>query len=128
MTIAELAAKYGVESTVVEQAVTANGFTISQVDDSNEYLVAKYIDYLKAVEEAKEVRDYFKYSDGEESVDKSRIYDNYRKHYNDLLAVWKDAKELYDRSIATSEHSAYHQRKRAPWLDRRRASVRRPFR
>lgn len=128
MTINELVEKYSVEEAIVSRAIVANGFTITDIDDSNEYLVAMYIDYLVAEESAKKARDAFRYTDGEETVDKSKVFENYRRHYMDLFNVWKDAKKIYDNSIWRPDNSAFHVRKRAPHLDRRRASVRRPFR
>lgn len=127
MTVEELVAKYGSDESTVLRSVTSNGLTIEQVDASNEHLVQMYVEYLEARKEADAVRDNFKYQDGEESVDKTKVYDNYRKHYQDLFNAWKESKEMYDRS-ASSEHSRYYQRKRASWLDRPRASLRRPFR
>lgn len=127
MTIEELAAKLGVEESIAARAVVANGFSIDDVNDANQHLVEMHTEYLTAVKEADDVKNNFKYSDGEESVDKTKVYDNYRKHYQDLLSAWKDAKELYDRSTA-EEGSRFHLRKRADWLDRGRTSIRRPSR
>ena len=66
MTIEELAEEFGVEIREVRKALTANGFAISEVSENSKHLIELYLDYLKAETEASEMRDAFKYQDGEE--------------------------------------------------------------
>lgn len=127
MTIGELATEMNAEEGDVARAIVANGFSINDIDASNQYLVEMYVEYLQSRREADTVKDNFKYSDGEESVDKTRVYDQYRDHYRDLHSEWKDAKETYDRSVSEAS-TRYYQRKRADWLDRKRTPIRRTFR
>jgi len=128
MTIEELAIRYEVDESMVARAIVANGFTPSDVDESNEYLVKMHVEYLIAMKEADEVRNSFSYQDGEESVNKSSVYDNYRRHFKDLETAWKEAKNLYDRSKHEEAFGNFHIRRRAPHLDRGRNSVRRTSR
>src|SRR5699024_8152798 len=93
MTIEELAEEFGVEVREVRKALTAKGFAISEVSENSKRLIELYLDYLEAETEASEMRDAFKYQDCEEQVDKSKVYENYRKHYMDLYDKWQRAKQ-----------------------------------
>ena len=130
MTVEELATEIGADVQEVRKALTANGFSIEDITTKNMYLVEMYVRYLIAKNEAEEVRNSFRFQDGEEQVDKSRVYDNYRRHYLDLLADWQDAFERYSDSINELSNNSFHLRKRADFLDanRRKRRIRRTFR
>ena len=130
MTVEELAAEIGADVQEVRKALTANGFSIEDITTKNMFLVEMYVRYLIAKDEAEEVRNSFRFQDGEEQVDKSRVYDNYRRHYLDLLADWQNAFERYSDSINELGNSSFHLRKRADFLDanRRKRRIRRTFR
>ncbi|UBH21878.1 hypothetical protein LAU42_08870 [Macrococcus armenti] len=119
MDVQALATKLEVEQSIVERAVLANGFSIDlDYTTPQENLITMYTEYLLAKEDEKNARLAFKYQDGEESVDKSEIYDQYRKYANDLRRDWSEAKALYDDEFSGS-HSFFTIRKRAPHLDAR---------
>lgn len=119
MDVQALATKLEVEQSIVERAVLANGFSIDlDYTASQENLITMYTEYLLAKEDEKNARLAFKYQDGEESVDKSEIYDQYRKYANDLRRDWSEAKALYDDEFS-GRHSFFTIRKRAPHLDAR---------
>lgn len=125
----DLAQMYNVEISVIHRAISENGFTPTEITEKNEYLIGMYVDYLKALKDAEAFKDTFRYQDGEEMVDKSGVYDNYRRHYMDLLQTWEKSKALYDRNTHQSEFGNFHIRQRAGFLDARRSqSRRRPFR
>lgn len=130
LAIEDLATEIGADVREVRKALTANGFSIEEITTKNKYLVEMYISYLVAKDEAEEVRNSFRFQDGEEQVDKSRVYDNYRRHYLDLLADWQDAFERYSDSINELSNNSFHLRKRAEFLDanRRTRRIRRTFR
>lgn len=99
MNIDELIEEYGVERQVAVKAVRANGFQVDATFDGDQYhLITLYLDYLEAMDEAKEQRRAFKYTDGEESVDKSGVYDKFRRYAMDLFSAWTSAKRDYDNA------------------------------
>lgn len=99
MNLDELTTELGVDKAVVKKAVQANGFpTDGTFEGEQTHLITLYVDYLEAMDEAKEQRRAFKYTDGEESVDKSKIYDQFRRHAMDLFSAWSSAKRDYDNS------------------------------
>lgn len=113
----KLAYELAVDESVVSRAIHANGFSIdADFDSEQENLIRMYVDYLIALEDAKEARLAFKYADGEESVDKSRIFDQYRKYANDLKDAWEDVKKAYDKSLG-GKGSFFTIRTRAGFLD-----------
>lgn len=128
MTVEELAEEYGVEVREITKALAANGFSINEVTQSSKFLMELYIDYLKAEQEAASVRNSFKYQDGEEQVDKSKVYENYRKYYVDLYDKWMRAKQDYADSRSKDEGSSFHLRKRADFLDSKQNRLRRSSR
>lgn len=121
MTLDELIASIDAEEEKIVKAIIANDFSLdsgTEYDEKKVSLVEAYVDYLVAREEAKEVRIAFKYTDGEESVDKSGIYDQYRRYANDMLAHWRDMKNAYDKRNAGLT-SFFTVRKRAGYLNER---------
>lgn len=113
----ELVEKLGVDSGIVEEAINANGFfDFTEFTAQEVYLLKTYIDYLAALELVKESQEYFKYTDGEESVDKSKVYDQVRRTANDLLTIWRNAKADYDAKDSGTK-SFFTLRKRARFLD-----------
>ena len=113
----ELVEKLGVDSEIVEEAINANGFfDFTEFTAQEVYLLKTYIDYLVALELVKESQEYFKYTDGEESVDKSKVYDQVRRTANDLLTIWRNAKSDYDAKDSGTK-SFFTMRKRARFLD-----------
>ena len=76
-----------------------------------------YIDYLKALDEANEIKDSFRFQDGEEMIDKSNLFQNHRRLYMDLFQAWKDAKTEYSRATHQAQFGAFHLRQRAGFLD-----------
>lgn len=113
MTVIELAAELAVEVEVVEQAVIANGFsTDDSFDARQKHLISAYVDYLIAMEDAREQRIAFKYTDGEESVDKTGVYDQYRRYALDLLGAWREAKRQYDDEMDGGSESFFMVRPR----------------
>lgn len=113
----ELVEKLGVDSEIVEEAINANGFfDFTEFTAQEVYLLKTYIDYLAALELVKESQEYFKYTDGEESVDKSKVYDQVRRTANDLLTIWRNAKSDYDAKDSGTK-SFFTMRKRARFLD-----------
>lgn len=113
----ELVEKLGVDSLIVEEAINANGFFDKKEFSAQEvYLLRLYVDYLAALEDVKDAQHAFKYTDGEESVDKSNVYDQVRRTANDVMGKWRQAKSDYDAK--TSGNKAFFTlRKRARFLD-----------
>lgn len=119
MDMSKLAYELAVDESVVSRAIHANGFSIdADFDSEQENLIRMYVDYLLALEDAKEARLAFKYADGEEAVDKSRVFDQYRKFANDLKDSWEDVKKAYDKSLVGKD-SFFMIRNRAGFLDER---------
>ena len=116
----DLAQMYNVEINVIHRAISENGFTPTEITEKNEYLIGMYIDYLKALAEANEIKDSFRFQDGEEMIDKSNLFQNHRRLYMDLFRAWKDAKTEYERATHQSQFGAFHLRQRAGFLDERR--------
>lgn len=113
----ELVEKLGVDSEIVVEAINANGFfDLMEFTAQEVYLLKTYIDYLIAMEDVKEAQHAFKYTDGEESVDKSNVYDQVRRTANDLSGKWRAAKSAYDAKTSGTK-SFFTLRKRARFLD-----------
>lgn len=109
----KLVEKLGVDSEIVEQAIGANDFfNKTEFTPEEVYLLRTYSKYLLALEDVEEAKNAFKYTDGEESVDKSNVYDQVRRTANDLLGTWRQARSSYDakssgtRSFATIRRRA----------------------
>lgn len=113
----EIVESLGVDEELVTLSISANNFTETNFSDRQTFLIKLYVDYLVARKEAEEIRNSFRYQDGEEQVDKSSVYDNYRRHYVDLLTEWEKAKREYEADQTVSGGSAFHLRKRADFLD-----------
>lgn len=116
----ELVYKFDSDETTVTRSIVANNFKLEDVDENNDFLIGMYIDYLKALAEANEIKDSFRFQDGEEMVDKSNLFQNHRRLYMDLFRAWKDAKTEYERATHQSQFGAFHLRQRAGFLDERR--------
>lgn len=116
----ELVYKFDSDETTVTRSIVANNFKLEDVDENNDFLIGMYIDYLKALAEANEIKDSFRFQDGEEMVDKSNLFQNHRRLYMDLFQAWKDAKTEYERATHQSQFGAFHLRQRAGFLDERR--------
>ena len=113
----ELVEKLGVDGEIVEEAINANGFFDKEEFNAQEvYLLRLYVDYLAALEDVKVAQHSFKYTDGEESVDKSNVYDQVRRTANDLMGKWRQAKTDYDAKDSGTK-SFFTLRKRARFLD-----------
>lgn len=114
-----IAAEIGVDRSIVEKAVKANGFfDKSTLDAEEENLVALYAEYLEAMVDVKEQRRAFKYTDGEESIDKSNAFDQYRRYANDLFSMYTSARRAYDDARSGTQ-SFFKIRGRAGVLDER---------
>lgn len=116
----ELVYKFDSDETTVTRSIVANNFKLEDVDENNDFLIGMYIDYLKALAEANEIKDSFRFQDGEEMVDKSNLFQNHRRLYMDLFQAWKDAKTEYERATHQSQFGAFHLRQRAGFLDEHR--------
>ena len=116
-TLEELVYKFDSDETTVTRSVVANNFKLEDVDENNDFLIGMYIDYLKALAEANEIKDSFRFQDGEEMIDKSNLFQNHRRLYMDLFQAWKDAKTEYERATHQSQFGAFHLRQRAGFLD-----------
>ncbi|MFD1453229.1 hypothetical protein [Oceanobacillus sojae] len=80
-------------SDLVKEAMQAHGYAPEDSVSSDDInLVMLYAQVQAAWQIAFSVAHYFKFTDGEESVDKSMISDNYRKLANDLQADYDDEK------------------------------------
>lgn len=119
-TLEELVYKFDSDETTVTRSIVANNFKLEDVDENNDFLIGMYIDYLKALAEANEIKDSFRFQDGEEMIDKSNLFQNHRRLYMDLFRAWKDAKTEYERATHQSQFGAFHLRQRAGFLDDRR--------
>lgn len=119
MNVDSLAIELSVDKAIVERAVLTNGFSIdTDFDNRQANLIRMYVDYLQALEDARQARVAFKYADGEEAVDKSRVFDQYRKFANDLKDSWEEAKKAYDKDLV-GKGSFFTIRNRAGFLDER---------
>lgn len=113
----ELVEKLGVDGEIVEEAINANGFFDKKEFSAQEvYLLRLYVDYLAALEDVKDAQHAFRYTDGEESVDKSNVYDQVRRTANDVMGKWRQAKADYDAKDSGT-NSFFTLRKRARFLD-----------
>lgn len=119
MTLDEIVKKYSLDREQVVDAVLSNGFSTSAtLDERQVNLVKQYVAYLEALADAKEQRKAFKYVDGEEAIDKSDIFNQYRRHANDLYNVWTANKRAYEKEL-NGKSSYFTVRNRAGWLDER---------
>lgn len=118
--LTELVDKFDSDTATVTRSIVANNFKLEDVDENNDFLIGMYIDYLKALAEANEIKDSFRFQDGEEMVDKSNLFQNHRRLYMDLFQAWKDAKTEYERATHQSQFGAFHLRQRAGFLDEHR--------
>lgn len=117
--IENITAELSTSSSIVEKAINANGFfTLTELDAEEINLVEMYAEYLIAMEDVKEQRRAFKYTDGEESVDKSNSFDQYRRYANDLLGMYNSARRAYD-DAKSGANSFFTIRGRAGVLDER---------
>ncbi|MHC8516777.1 hypothetical protein [Sporosarcina sp. ITBMC105] len=86
---------------LVDEALDYHGFEPSaDVPNAKATLVILYAQIQGAWQVAFSVAHYFKFTDGEESVDKSMVADNYRKLARDLQTE-------YDKEVATQHGTAY---------------------
>ncbi|AMQ66679.1 hypothetical protein FDG96_gp20 [Bacillus phage Mgbh1] len=113
MLINEIAEKLNTSQEIVEESLEASGFP---VDPSRKYssrevhVTTLYVRYLTLMIEANEASHGFKYTDGEEGVDKTLVSDNLRRTAQMWYNRWLAAMEEKQRQ---QEHSAFHIRKRA---------------
>ncbi len=104
---------YDADEKTVKRALKANDLSddLDTLDPELEHLIDLYIQYLKARDKSIETLDGFKYTDGEESVDKSGVYDKHRRFYSDLYNAWRSARQDYKRDLLNNG-SFYKIRKR----------------
>ncbi len=80
-------------SDLIKEAMQAHGYALEDSVSSDDItLVMLYAQVQAAWQIAFSVAHYFKFTDGEESVDKSMISDNYRKLASDLQADYDEEK------------------------------------
>lgn len=119
----EFSIRYGSDPETVQKAFNANNIALKDFENgflepSLENIVSLYIEYLEALAYAKEATDFFKYTDGEESIDKSDVYEQRRRVAQDLYIAWRNAFNDYKKQNQNTG-SFFKLRKRASWLDAR---------
>lgn len=98
---------------LVDEALDYHGLKSSaDIPSAKATLVLLYAQIQGAWQIAFSVAHYFKFTDGEESVDKSMVADNYRKLARELQAE-------YDKEVATQHGTAFRVMRR---IDRPRTT------
>lgn len=115
MRITEITVKYNTTEEIVEEALLVSGF---QVDYSTDYeaktvnLAGLYIRYLVMMNEANEAAYGFKYTDGEEGIDKTAVNDNMRRTAQMWYERWEAEMEKREIEQVKESTSGFHIRKR----------------
>lgn len=84
---------------VIEESCTANGFDMEEKDQWNSQqvsLVILYAKYVTALDKAFDTANDFKFTDGDESIDRKQVSTNYKDLAEQLYEAWAKAKTLYD--------------------------------
>src|SRR5699024_1184544 len=121
--VEEFSSRCGSDPETVQKAFNAHNIALKDFENgflepTLENIVSLYIEYLEALAYAKEATDFFKYTDGEESIDKSDVYEQRRRVAQDLYIAWRNASSDYKKQNQNIG-SFFKLRKRASWLDAR---------
>jgi len=115
MLITDITVKYNTTEGIVEEALLVSGF---QVDYASDYspkdvsLAGLYIRYLVMMNEANEAAYGFKYTDGEEGIDKTSVNDNMRRTAQMWYERWEAEMEKRELEQIKETSSGFHIRKR----------------
>ncbi|WP_144597455.1 hypothetical protein [Bacillus cereus] len=97
ISVEELKQRLQADELLFDETLLANSFSsLTVLNDKQAQLVTFYYRYVDSMAKATIEAASFKYTDGEESVDKSNVSKNYRdlaKHYYDL---WSSKRAEYD--------------------------------
>ncbi|PFR72939.1 hypothetical protein CN936_25560 [Bacillus cereus] len=99
ISVEELKQRLQADELRFDETLLANSFSsLTVLNDKQAQLVTFYYRYVDLMAKATTEASSFKYTDGEESVDKSNVSKNYRdlaQHYYDL---WSSERAEYDGS------------------------------
>lgn len=87
---------------VIEESCTANGFNVEDKDQWTSQqvsLVVLYAKYINALDKAFDTASDFKFTDGDESIDKKQVSINYQDLATQLYDAWAKARAIYDASV-----------------------------
>ncbi|MGR5867433.1 hypothetical protein ACT7DZ_38745 [Bacillus cereus] len=85
------------DDSLFEEALIANGFSpLTVLNDKQAQLVTFYYRYVDLMAKATSEASSFKYTDGEESVDKSSVSKNYRDLAQHYYELWRSKRVEYD--------------------------------
>lgn len=87
---------------IIEESCTANGFSLEEKDQWTSQqmsLVILYAKYIMALDNAFDTASDFKFTDGDESIDKKQVSTNYKDLAEQLYTAWLKAKSIYDASV-----------------------------
>lgn len=116
MKIPEIVEKTKSSREIVEESLLTSGFP---VDDSKNYnrdevrIAELYIRYLVLMQDATDSSSWFKYSDGEESIDKTLVNENIRNTAAIWFKRWEEELERYREKERRGQYSSFYIRKRA---------------
>ncbi|WP_240514755.1 hypothetical protein [Bacillus cereus] len=85
------------DDSLFKEALIANDFSpLTVLNDKQAQLVTFYYRYVDLMAKATSEASSFKYTDGEESVDKSSVSKNYRDLAQHYYELWRSKRAEYD--------------------------------
>lgn len=115
MRITDIMERYGFTLEVTEESLLASGFPVDEELDYKKeevQLVYLYGKYLTLMERASEESNSFKYTDGEEAVDKTLVPDNYRRTARLWYDRWHEEFKRREERAEREKYSNFVVRKR----------------
>lgn len=89
----------------VEEAATAHGYSADKVPPDKQELVLLYAQAVGVEQVALSVADYYMYKDEEETIDKSRVSDQYRTIAHSLWRRYKEMSASLGSGLASGSSS-----------------------
>lgn len=97
ISVEELKQRLQADDSLFKEALIANGFSpLTVLNDKQAQLVTFYYRYVDVMAKATSEASSFKYTDGEESVDKSSVSKNYRDLAQHYYELWRSKRAEYD--------------------------------
>lgn len=115
MRITDIMDRYDFTLEVTEEALLASGFPVDEELDYKKeevYLAKLYGKYLTLLELASVESNSFKYTDGEEAVDKTLVPDNYRRTATLWYDRWAEEMKRREEEAERDLYSKFVVRKR----------------
>lgn len=89
----------------LEEAATAHGYSVEKVPPDKQELVLLYAQAVGVEQIALSVADYYMYKDEEETIDKSRVSDQYRTLAQSLWRRYKEMSASIGSGLASGSSS-----------------------